>query len=404
LEVALRTNRTAVLFLFLLACSAPGEPTAAPPTPPAQQPPQRPAHPRQQPPAATPAPAPAPPSAQVPSAEVPRWPAAWPGILHGTFTGIGTDFMPEYDAAMGKGFEPCGVSAFTAIPGIPRRQEHTAKMLPQILANARERGAVLNLGVGLVDGGRRADGKRADVVFAETAEYDGAIDELAILLRDSGVLVLLRLGVEINGSWNELTAGMFPKAWRKIRTRFHELGAVNVKFVWCVSPQGEYAFDTPDWFPGAEHVDFMGIDLFENEDFAPRTGRAANTRGRKRVLSFFEMVDRYRLPVVIGEASPIRMDIDPSKHAARRAIGSWFSPFFDLLRDHPEIKAVFLGPVDWVSHRDELYQGWGNARYDQNPEIVRWLRQEMTPEWNWQGFVGREEWARIRATMDTESN
>ncbi len=56
----------------------------------------------------------------------------------------------------------------------------------------------------------------------------------------------------------------FKKAWQNLYTLFKEVGADNATFVWCPNTRGypleDWNSKARDYFPGAEYVDWLGVD------------------------------------------------------------------------------------------------------------------------------------------------
>ncbi len=84
--------------------------------------------------------------------------------------------------------------------------------------------------------------------------------------------VLVRLLHEFNGDWypwcianNDNNPQLYIKAYRHIVNILRNNGAHNVKFVWCPNsistPQQPWNYFV-DAYPGAEYIDFVGLDIF----------------------------------------------------------------------------------------------------------------------------------------------
>ncbi len=84
--------------------------------------------------------------------------------------------------------------------------------------------------------------------------------------------VLVRLLHEFNGDWypwslvnNDKNPELYIKAFRRIVDIFRQNGATNVQVVWCPNsistPQEPWNYFV-DAYPGAEYVDFVGLDIF----------------------------------------------------------------------------------------------------------------------------------------------
>ncbi len=54
----------------------------------------------------------------------------------------------------------------------------------------------------------------------------------------------------------------FTSAWSHIRALFRRAGATNVAFVWCPGLAG---VDPRPYFPGADEVDWIGVDGYDRD-------------------------------------------------------------------------------------------------------------------------------------------
>lgn len=104
-------------------------------------------------------------------------------------------------------------------------------------------------------------------------EHDNYIRGWANGLRDLGFRVYIRFAHEMNGNWyhwcgadkggqpSPTRQANYRAAWRHIVNIFREVGAHNVRWVWCVNTS-----DCPktNWleafWPGSDYVDVMGVD------------------------------------------------------------------------------------------------------------------------------------------------
>jgi hypothetical protein len=77
--------------------------------------------------------------------------------------------------------------------------------------------------------------------------------------------VILSFGHEMNGSWYSWGAGhaspaTFVAAWRHIVRLFRAAGAANVTWLWTVNAVTGTSGALRPWWPGADWVDWTGID------------------------------------------------------------------------------------------------------------------------------------------------
>lgn len=118
-----------------------------------------------------------------------------------------------------------------------------------------------------------------------------------------------------------------------------------------------------EFYPGDGYVDWWGVDTFSPEELT-----------HSWLADFFDRAAEHRKPVMIGEATPRYVGADKGADSWNR----WFRPFFELVRKHPEIKAISYINWDWAHWSDELgfgWHDWEDARL-QNDEVVRRLYVE----------------------------
>jgi hypothetical protein len=297
--------------------------------------------------------------------------------------------VDDYVRMVGADLEPVGRSIWMNIPGT-RRWSMGRDRLRDDLKLLKEKGLFLNFSLGFDQGGGESFETAADRDVAETDQHDALIDDLAAIVRDSGVPTILRVGAEVNGPWSGHHPYVFPKAYRKVVERFRAAGADNVAFCWCIEPRGDPAIDEKNaageyrWFPGNDVIDWYGIDVFAREDFDPGT----NPRQQRRsevTRTLLKMAQRARKPVIVGETTPFGEDVptgreDPNGLRARAVWKEWFEPFLAWLDANPQIKAVTMLPIDWSSTR--TWSHWGDARIQQNRALSDLWRKELRePRW-----------------------
>lgn len=321
-------------------------------------------------------------------------------ILHLTGGTVGQYDVPEiYSRALGPELAPVGDSIWMDIPGT-RSWPGIRGGLQRALADLKAKGWMVNLNIGFDNGRVRGFSSSADKDVAETTQHDAQIDDLARLVRDSGVPTFLRIGGELNADWEGHHPFVFPLAYRKIVERFRAAGCDRVAYVWCVEPHGEGnlgavdAYGRAKWWPGEDVIDWYGIDVFQREHFDPRAplgGRqAAGKRlGHVQMLGVTEellaMARKAGKPVLLGECSPFQVNVptaaeDPDGTRVKEIWSAWFEPFVAFLDRNPEIKAVAILPVDWSVTRN--WPTWGDSRIQDNPRLLElWKKELSKPRW-----------------------
>jgi hypothetical protein len=310
-----------------------------------------------------------------------------PRVLHfsGTMSQQENELI-DYTEALGVDMQPAGHAAWITLQGT-RGWRVDVNKLAMAIAEAQRTGGILNLGLSL-GVGTNGFGQAKDDAVANTSQFDERIDEIADLLRVSGVRVLLRIGVEINGPWKGHHPYTFPKAYRKIVNRFRARDVDNVAFVWCIAPHGDPGIFARDkngkrkWFPGEEFIDWYGLDVFHKMHFSPQIGRgrAGFDRYYNVANQLLEHARRVGKPVIIGETTPQNMNIPSAREDPRGALAEtiwkqWFLPFLAFLDMHPEIKAVTMLPVYW--RKTSAWPEWGDSRIHHNPRLMALWKNEL---------------------------
>lgn len=196
-------------------------------------------------------------------------------------------------------------------------------------------------------------------------EFDPALERLARGIAAAARPVYLRPGYEFDHPGHAFPPAAFIAAWRRI-VAVVRAGASNVAFVWhsfAWRPTHEER-DPLDWWPGDDLVDWVGVSIFTP---APQQLNA------ERMVAIARENGK---PVTVCECSGTR-------HDARGAIGgaalwdAWYAPFFAFLTAHPEVRAFSIINYDWDSSPGWKKLGWGDARINADPELLRRWRDRM---------------------------
>lgn len=176
---------------------------------------------------------------------------------------------------------------------------------------------------------------------AEADVGRGLYDNAIIVLRDSLVWlnrpVLLRIGYEFNGPWNNYTAAGYRGAYNRIASMLRASPALNetVAFIWDGSC--DTTVDPTPFWPGAAYVDWIGVNIF--------TGGSAPVAPQDScVWDFLTDAKQNGYPVILGEVTPRGYFTTNAS-----TWDAWFVPFLSLLaawEDSP-IKAVSYIDKDW---------------------------------------------------------
>ncbi len=222
------------------------------------------------------------------------------------------------------------------------------RMVPQI---------GLNLTVGQDNGTGKDEG------VAE-GNYDGQLTAFADALVSLDRPVFIRIGYEFEGNWNNYRPVTFVKAWQHI-TQFLRARGVPFATVWCAAGASS-GWPTMahllEFYPGDEWVDWWGVDLFSEDEFA-----------KPQLAEFLDTARARRKPVMIGEMTPRYIGVTGGQKSWDR----WYVPMLDLLKHRPEIKATAYINWEWKEWSDRLgftWHDWGDARLNSNKLVCeRWI-------------------------------
>ena len=146
--------------------------------------------------------------------------------------------------------------------------------------------------------------------------YDGYLSQFAESVRAYHHPIILSFGHEMNGSWyswgyRKTSPTVFKRAWRHIVTLFRALQVKNVTWLWTVNiinnTRGGKIPSPTQWWPGAEYVNWVGIDgyyLKPSWKFAPLFGPTI-TAVRKLTVD----------PILIAETGAVPAAGQPAKIA-----------------------------------------------------------------------------------------
>lgn len=197
-------------------------------------------------------------------------------------------------------------------------------------------------------------------------EFDPALERLGRGIAASARPVYLRPGYEFDHPGHAFPPEAFRAAWRRIVEVVRGAGASNAAFVWHSfawrPTHGDR--DPIEWWPGDDLVDWVGISIFTP---APQQLNA------ERMLAIARERNK---PVTICECSGTRHDSRAG--ASGDALwNSWYAPFFQFIDAHPEIGAFSIINYDWDSSPGWKKLGWGDARLNADPVVLRRWRDQM---------------------------
>ncbi len=215
------------------------------------------------------------------------------------------------------------------------------------------------------------------MVGSEQAIADGKLDskieDLGDWIKGSGAPVLLRIGYEFDGDWNHYIARYYKIAFRRIASKFEEMGVKNCAYVW----QSDGFNDGPNnlsWYPGDEYVDWIGYSHF--------------TANGAWMVQFAREKGK---PVLISEATPNYHDL--VKQNSVDEWNAWFKPLFNYINQNKDvIKGLCYINQQWYTQpmwKTNEYFNTCDSRiqYASDASLkANWINEMKTNNW----FEGSE--------------
>ena len=180
-------------------------------------------------------------------------------------------------------------------------------------------------------------------------EYANAIEALRFALVALARPVWLRVGYEFNGGWNGYAPATYVGAFRRIAAALHADPTLNqtVALVWDGSC--DTAVDPTPFFPGADVVDWQGVNLFSD-------GSAPEAAAGSCVWYWLTDSAAAGIPLMIGESTPRFLFTNASGTLAK-----WHAPLLSLLSARrPGLVSYISG--DWTTAEGGRWSTWGDSR------------------------------------------
>ncbi len=269
----------------------------------------------------------------------------------------------KYRETLGDGRGPVLYMTYTSVT---REIHHVNAWGDRLKAELdAEPGEVIpQIGLNLTGGNDTGEGM--DSLIAR-GEQDEQIDAFCKILKEIDRPVFVRIGYEFEGSWNGYQPEPFKAAWVRI-TEAMKRHDIDFATVWCSA--GLSAGEMPlehrmAYYPGDEWVDWWAIDIFDAyESLHPQT------------IEFCQKAGEHKKPVMIGEATARHTGVLDGQ----KDWDEWFVPFFQLIRQQPEIKSFCYINWEWVEWSDKLgfgWHDWGDCRIEMNEVVTEHYRKEM---------------------------
>ncbi len=305
-------------------------------------------------------------------------------IIHGCGWD-GYNSQAYYNSMFPSTHHPLVLQAYFSIPGT--RTSTVARCIQSMtLSIVHPDSQYIELGVHFTD----ATNSYLDSVFALTTSLDRYIDTLARAFQQVNRPFFLRIGFEFNGVWNPYHPYIYPLAFRKLVTQLRARGINNFASVWCYEPDAPADFADSSaqgwkWYPGDDVVDWFGLDPFDMDHFNPTLPDSfrGDLTKKGRTERFLQFAEQRRKPVYLNELSARNVFIVPDSLDQNHTQGRsdweyWFVPFFQFVRNHPNIKGWNYINLDWTHY--STYLTWGDARLEINSYIrERWIDSLQTP-------------------------
>jgi len=279
-------------------------------------------------------------------------------VLHGAGQANGQDFI-DYSQVM-RQINPAPLPAvYMAYLGVNNQLDSIAKWMEthRVLLAKFHPGVALQVGLSMTKDGTPSLHYEQNVA---AGKYDAQLHAILSGLLSLNVPIYLRIGYEFNGHWNGYEPETYRAAFRRIALMARQdYPDLKLATVWCVEPGGLHA-PWQQYQPGADVVDWWGVDVFSPEQITYRVTQeylAAALRAGK--------------PVMIGESTPRYVGVKEGESAWQR----WYAPYFDLIHTCPAIKMFCYINWDWSKY--PMWQDWGNARIQDNAMVQTNYLQEM---------------------------
>ncbi|MEM9529758.1 MAG: hypothetical protein AAGA23_02440 [Pseudomonadota bacterium] len=234
-------------------------------------------------------------------------------------------------------------------------------------------------------------------------ERAAEIRQLARFARSVDVTILLRIGYEFDGFWNQGydDAARYVAAFRTITDGLREAGVTNVQTVWqgaasttdMVLDEGRHD-NLANWYPGDDYVDWFGLSWFMHPQARPGVELAFSVMTPEALSDeILTLARQAGKPVLIAEASPQGYDLrdrtrafhspiwDGPAGAGKETVSDeeiwdgWFAPLFAFMEKNRDvIRGLAYINVRWDEQDlwDAPYESgyWGDSRLEVNPAIA----------------------------------
>jgi len=161
--------------------------------------------------------------------------------------------------------------------------------------------------------------------------------------KESGIPVFLRYASEMNGAWTpyHVNPKLYVEKFQLVAKVMHD-EAPNVAMVWCPNEMPQQPI--PDYFPGDDAVDWVGVNFYSVIYNDADATRNAEWRHPEDALDYIYKTYSPKHPIMVGEwAATHRSKVDNKERPdfATTKIGQFYGA---IPRIYPRVKAV-----SWLS-------------------------------------------------------
>lgn len=211
----------------------------------------------------------------------------------------------------------------------------------------------------------------------ERVQDDRYLQDLADAMRESGARIFLRFASEMNGTWVKYHGDpdLYIEKWRLV-TRVMRERAPNVAMVWC--PYERPVGNIPDYYPGDDYVDWVGINFYSvtyfNQD---RKTPAFHMKPREKLSYIYERYSA-RKPIMICEYATTHFSALEQKNLSAFAIHNIRSLYSDLQTMFPRVKAINYFNTNnlELEHRQN-----NNYSVTHDLEVLQAYREAIKPDY-----------------------
>ncbi|WP_426369216.1 glycoside hydrolase family 26 protein [Pseudocolwellia sp. HL-MZ7] len=290
------------------------------------------------------------------------------GIIHGA--GQDIDSYNRYSDLMPNNSKPLMYMTYVSLTQSTDEVINWHKKVKAEITAMKDTNVVLQIGVNLTSGKDNGSGEAERL---SQGEFDEQIKHFINALADLNTPTYLRIGYEFEGKWNNYTPEGFIGAFRLITEKVRSSKIKNIATVWC-SAGGSAGFISKEalmnYYPGDDVVDWWGVDIFSPQEITnPWLGE------------FYRDAQKHGKPVMIGETTPRYVGVDDGI----KSWMDWYQPFFDMIKEYPQIKAISYINWDWNFWSNELgfsWHNWKDARLEKNSVVSdKYIQEIADPVW-----------------------